>query len=143
MKVHYFALLIAAMNMNIAIADNNPAAPLSPHNISPVNPHLLFAPVIKNAGWNCANPSVSNVRGTLINKNATAQTYMPIFKGQKLNNGNQPGQYVTILGNSVTVPPNSQKDVHISIPNTFYQSASLNVGSVKADISPPPQTCIF
>lgn len=143
MKVYYFALLIAAMGIGIAVADNNPTVPPSVHNLSPVNPHLLFAPVIRNAAWNCGSPSSSNARGTLINKNATPQTYIPIFKGQKLNEGNQPGQFVTIMGSAVTVAASSQKDVHIAIPNTFYQSASLNVGSVKANISPPPQTCIF
>ena len=166
MKPYYIATLIvlaSAMSIGTSVADNTVPRP----NGSIITAPLLLAPAIKDVKYSCGNPSTSKVFGTLINKNATVQTYTPIFKGQKLDQCIEyypancsglpagtlciptkcktikPGEVVTIKGSPVVIPANGQKQAFVNIPNTSYQSATLNVGSVKANVAPLPETCIF
>ncbi|MDD5392322.1 MAG: hypothetical protein PHE17_04820 [Thiothrix sp.] len=171
MKPRYIATLIAltaAMSIGTAIADNTVRLP-SAAAVTNIGNHipLLLAPVIKDVKYVCGNPSSSSVIGTLVNKNTTPQTYTPVFKGQKLNQcveyypvdcsgmpagslciptkckTTKPGEFVTIKGSPVVVPANGQKQASIGVPNTDFQSATLNVGTVKANVAPLPHSCIF
>ncbi len=169
MKLRYIALLVAIMGVSTAAANNTIRIPANTNVTVPSThiPPLLLAPAIKDTKYSCGNPSSSSVTGMLVNKNGIAQTYTPVFKGQELDQcieyypadcsgqpagslciptkckTTKPGAFVTVKGSPVTVPANSQKQAFISIPNSDYQSASLNVGTVKAAISPLPHTCIF
>lgn len=169
---HIFALATVAITLSVGIAnaDNLVRAPIpnAATTISHQVPSpLLLAPVIQEAKYNCGSTSTSSVVATLINKNGVEQTYTPTFKGQKLDQcveyypadcsglpagsiclptkckTTKAGEMITVKGSAVVVPANGQKQAVITVPNTDFQSAAISVGTVKANLSPLPQTCIF
>ena len=169
MQLRYlFAVTALAITTGFGVvnADNTVHVSAAATNIANRVP-LLLAPVIKDAKYHCGSTSSSSVVATLVNKNGSDQTYMPVFKGQKLDQcieyypadcsglpagllcvptkckTSKSGENITIKGSLVIVPANGQKQVSINIPNTDFQSAAISVGTVKVNISPLPSTCIF
>jgi hypothetical protein len=140
------AAVSAAVGIGSVHAENNPALRLRPEmnmNIREARPGLEFLPVIKDVKYECGNPSVSSVRATVVNKNSVPKTYTPVFTGLDVSAG-LPGVSVNVQGDPVTVPGSEEAPVMIVIPNSYYKTASVSIGTVSKPILPPPSSpCIF